>query len=372
VPAANLFEEILDAPDRDRCPGARPCISWKEDDEPEFLAQVKELARARIQLSRRGVDHGGVAVLDLYEPDVDTIEARWAEARPIVLHGCVAPGLPHAEVELAENLRRPGGLLSLAARGAPFFRPLREVEEVDDAERDLSKVLVGCEDEEVDDLWLKVSRLSTHPADESLRLRVSHGAEIRDDASPDRLRNTLASLLAQAVLPGTELVHEDSRLPELLERMTDGPVLLTQHIGYWNAPEGGALFHHDAFDEPWSDRQLGVLYAQLHGRTLWLALPIEELAGRLFELAEWLETELPVPPDEVLHELATPGCGRLAWMVNRPELTGLLADAGHAFLLEPGDAILLPNHGYERTCMHSVFCASPEVTFGLSMALRRG
>ena len=33
-------------------------------------------------------------------------------------------------------------------------------------------------------------------------------------------------------------------------------------------------------------------------------------------------------------------------------------------------ADLLPNHGLEATCMHSVFCASPRPTYALSMAIR--
>jgi hypothetical protein len=57
--------------------------------------------------------------------------------------------------------------------------------------------------------------------------------------------------------------------------------------------------------------------------------------------------------------------------VNRgPEFTAWLADAGHAALLGPGDAILLPNHGLRRTAMHSVFCAGEEVAYGLSLAIR--
>jgi len=57
--------------------------------------------------------------------------------------------------------------------------------------------------------------------------------------------------------------------------------------------------------------------------------------------------------------------------VNRgPEFTAWLADAGHAAILAPGDAILLPNHGLTRTAMHSVFCASDETAYGLSFAIR--
>ena len=53
-----------------------------------------------------------------------------------------------------------------------------------------------------------------------------------------------------------------------------------------------------------------------------------------------------------------------------PEFTSFLADAGHAYILEAGDAILLPNHGYTRTAMHSVFCASEEAGYSLSLAVR--
>ena len=71
-------------------------------------------------------------------------------------------------------------------------------------------------------------------------------------------------------------------------------------------------------------------------------------------------------------ELALPGCGRLAALVNRgPEFTAFLADAGHAAFLEAGDAIYLPNHGLERTAMHSVFHAGSHTGLGLSLALRR-
>ena len=70
-------------------------------------------------------------------------------------------------------------------------------------------------------------------------------------------------------------------------------------------------------------------------------------------------------------ELGLPGCGRLAALVNHgPEFSALLADAGHAALLQPGDAILLPNHGPARTALHSVFCAGEETGYALSLAIR--
>jgi hypothetical protein len=158
------------------------------------------------------------------------------------------------------------------------------------------------------------------------------------------------------------------------------------------------LFHHDAFDEDAGGGQLGVLFLQLSGSTAWLALSIEDLAERVRELVlaiedegalDWLPAQLYGRRDArdgggfgavarlardrvaLVRELGLPGLGRLGPLVNRgPEVTGFLADGGHALVLEPGDALLLPNHGLARTAMHSVFCASDEVTYALSLALR--
>src|SRR6185436_19937012 len=128
---------------------------------------------------------------------------------------------------------------------------------------------------------------------------------------------------------------------------------------------------------------------QLTGRTAWLALSIRDLARRAGEFVACLsEGELPwvaaqLFPDEsarkriatlvsdseaCIAELAKPACGALAALVNRgPEFTAWLADSGHAALLAPGDAILLPNQGLRRTAMHSVFCADDDVSYGLSL-----
>jgi hypothetical protein len=77
-------------------------------------------------------------------------------------------------------------------------------------------------------------------------------------------------------------------------------------------------------------------------------------------------------PDRLRRELSRPGCGVLGPLVERgPEFTSFLADSGHGCVLRAGDAILLPNFGLSRTCMHSVFCAGDEVGYSLSMAMRR-
>ncbi len=295
-------------------------------------------------------------------------------------------------------------LTGLAPELAPDFVARSGNVRLFDADRDLERVLfasipparLGKRGRKVDDLWVKSSWLSDAENDGSLRVRVAFGRERDDDASGDLLRHRLVADLASRLFPESALVSANPALVQIVERMIGEPALFTQHIAYWNAPEGGALFHHDAFaeDEEESGRpgQLGVCYVQLSGRTAWLALSIEDLAVRVREFVECLaEGELPwvsaqlfpneaarkriealVQYDDALvRELARPGCGLFAALVNRgPEFTAWLADAGHAAVLSPGDAILLPNHGLARTAMHSVFCAGDEVAYALSLAIR--
>jgi hypothetical protein len=388
------------SPDRDVVPDARPVVSFRDDDEPGFLAEIERRALARVALRRRGVDHGLVAELDPHgllppRPRRRRREAirseRWCAARPIALPG-VAEGAARAArgaSGLARRLAHPESLAAwLHERSGSALRLDASPAELFDPERDVVRARVLAPGiAPADDVWIKVGRLSTFAGDRSLRLRISFGREGKDDASADERRHLLVAELAARVVPGAAELAGEAELRAALERLCARPVLLTQPIAYWNAPEGGARFHHDAFAQ---GGQLGVLFAQLAGRTAWLALSIEDLGARVRELLEALaEGELPwlrdaleprAPLSELaalaagraslLAELALPDCGRFEALVNAPEATGYLADAGHALILGPGDALLLPNHGLERTAMHSVFCASRETTYGLSLAIR--
>ncbi len=203
------------------------------------------------------------------------------------------------------------------------------------------------------------------------------------------------------MLPETAIATANPVLVQLVEKLAGEAVLFTQALAYWNAPGGGALFHHDAFVEDAADhgafRQLGVCYVQLSGATAWLALSTDDLATRIVEFADALdEGELPwvraqifetrgapfvggwkrfrallADGERLRREIARPGCGALGPIVDRgPEFTAFLADAGHGAILRAGDAILLPNSGLEKTCMHSVFCAGDDVAYSISLAMR--
>ncbi|MEM9382656.1 MAG: hypothetical protein AAGB93_22070 [Planctomycetota bacterium] len=414
-PDGQLFA-LLGAPDRDRCPGARPVVSVDEGDDRAYIDEAQSVCVAAPRLVRRGAFHGDwVELHDAFafvpRDPLATLAQRFEEARPIVLHDA----LPDEALDAAagsgstdawyEVLREPGGLSDLLEDRArsigPEFRATGVREPAARDERDVESIGVAWRapagrptrgPAEVDDLWAKAQRLSTHPDDASVRVRLSFGREIEDDASRDRTRHGLVAELAARLFPEAAAIHADSELTGLLGEWIGGRPLFTQAIAYWNAPGGGALFHHDAFDEPPRGSQRGVLYAQLTGSTAWLALSIQDLRARAAEFLEllaegtfpWLVEErfggaegvrellaLARDADRGLAELALPGSGRLGSVVDQgPEFTSLLADAGHAYVLGPGDLIVLPNHGLARTCMHSVFCAEEDVGFSLSLAIR--
>lgn len=429
-PLDELFIAILGDADRDRCPLARPVISYAPDDEEEYLRSIETAAVRAVSLERRGALHGEWAELDParlppalrgdLDPDEREYEAelarRWHASRPIVLHGVLRPLLAPfgSELEAADDVReelsREGGLRRFLDANAsvlePSFRAIGRRATLVDKERDIERVLLESfapngRGRPIEDLWLKTSWLSTHEDDASLRLRFSFGSERDDDASRDILRHRLVAEIAARLLPESAAVTEHPGLVPLLEHLCGESVLLTQHIAYWNAPNGGALFHHDAFAEDELDggtwRQFGVCYAQLTGTTAWLALSTEDLARRVAEFgAALLEGEMPwvraqlldgpkaaMPgglerfrallgdPAAMVSELGLPGQGTLGPLVNRgPEFTSFLADAGHAYVVDAGDVILLPNHGPRDTCLHSVFCASDATAYSLSLALR--
>jgi hypothetical protein len=130
------------------------------------------------------------------------------------------------------------------------------------------------------DLWAKLSWISRDPRDDSLRVRFSFGSELHSDWQRDARRAAFADALAEAAFPECGVLARNRPALTLLARATGGPVRLSERILFANAPGGGAAFHHDAETE-----QLGVAYAQLAGRTAWLALPKRELAAALCELA---------------------------------------------------------------------------------------
>ncbi len=405
APEPSLFDEIVFAPDRERVPGALPVVSCDPGDDPAYLAAIGAVETRRVELRRRGRDHGSWAELDLSASGIDPrreiltpelARERWEAARPLLLPGIVtdvAEACGPEGLALGERLREPAALgawLAEARGTLPDGLTLADGDAPDDDERTLARRVLARADGP--DPWLKSARLSTHDDDRSLRLRVSFGAEVDDDASTDEASHRVVTRVAEALVPGALRLGLAPALSGRLTELLGGEPLLTQQIAYWNAPDGGALMHHDAFDAPENGGQRAVVYTQLAGTTAWLALSLADLADRVDEFcehlaeggAEWLRREL-FPDRRDLdrslarvrsraafeRELAEPGQGRFGPLVGHPEFTAFLADCGHALLVDAGDVLVLPSHGLVRCAMHSVWCASDAPTYALSAALRR-
>jgi len=409
----SLFEEILGAPDRDHCPGATPVVSYRTDDDSEFLSEIDARARSRVTLERRGVWHGDIAeveaagiVPDLGMPHAAVRAQRWHTGRPILLPAIVNTAdfgdLIGARRRLHDELKEPGGLREFLKSRAEYFEPKFTIQgrqqRLSDP-RDIERVGLNWRLDDANpssprmkDLWVKSGWLSDRDDDESLRMRVSFGREVDDDASRDVRKHRRVTELVEALLPEAALLHDHEELTGTVEGLSGSATFFTQHIAYWNAPGGGALFHHDAFAEESVGGQRGVCFVQMSGRTAWLALSIEDLTRRVIEFLGYMEEgDLSWVKQQVFksqgdfekvlrwakrfkrleRELSKPGCGILGALVNRgPEFSSFLADAGHAYVLHPGDVLLLPNHGYSCTAMHSVFCAGEDPGYALSMAIR--
>ncbi|MEZ5974796.1 MAG: hypothetical protein R3E96_08110 [Planctomycetota bacterium] len=301
-----LLADLLLAPDRADAPGQTPITALTGEESEEELAPYRPWILETIELERRGVLHGAwlhwrdEARASVPPAPVPAIWSKlWHEAEPIPLPGW-APPVPREQCETWHAmLREPAGLRRLlgerqTALGADFA-PGRDLVRVD-RDRDLARQSIGREG----DLWVKVGRLSTFEGDASLRVRHSFGHEVHDDASRDIERHRAVTEIARRLWPFVGRLPEADEWSQRLADWIGGPVLRTQHIVYFNAPNGGALWHHDGFDEPKpAGGAVCSTCLQLSGRTAWLACSIDSLARRVREFLEILEQgDLPWVMDE--------------------------------------------------------------------------
>ncbi|MCA9003531.1 MAG: hypothetical protein KDB61_16520, partial [Planctomycetes bacterium] len=220
----------------------------------EELDKLRPWIRDVVSLQRRGVDHGDWAIL---RPEAWTSEGgysrdllfdeRWFEARPIPMPGFLGElESPDASRARYETLAGTKGLRALLSQNlerlGETFAPGSNMHLADES-RDLERIKLGVDH----DLWAKLGRLSNHKNDASLRLRFSFGKEREDDASRDIVRHRLVTEIAESLLPGARAMRDHGELARRWQRWVGGTMLPTQHIAYFNAPDGGALWHHDAF-----------------------------------------------------------------------------------------------------------------------------
>src|SRR3569623_3819129 len=259
--------------------------------EAEALAAHRGWGRATL-LRRRGAALAWVAERQRpAPPDALQLRSAWLAARPLLL-----PVFAAAEVEQqAEHIRAALALYEAvldgdsaaecfeqplyAVRLAPRFEMLATTEDEGDPQEIETNEFDAMEaGEPVDEnLWVKLSWLSIEEDDASLRFRFSFELVGYEDVAADRQRHQAAAELTEALFPESAVISANARLPALLAQvLATERLAYVERIVYFTAPNGGAQFHQDV-----ERGHLGVVFAQMHGRTGWLTLPKEMLMNEI-------------------------------------------------------------------------------------------
>lgn len=332
-------------------------------------------------------------------PTAAAARAAWQRSQPVLLPQMAASPLPAHQADIAaaqalmtavlegEDIEQRLRQADYAARLAPQFDLLGASFDEGDPQE-----IVKLEFDALDDgtlvaenLWVKLSWLSFEEDDASLRFRFSFGLENFEDVAADPLRQHYAAALTDALFPESAVISANTRLHAFLREMLGGrDFSYVERIVYFNAPEGGAQFHNDV-----ERGHLGVVFAQLSGRTAWLALSTEQLLdairgflaapeadGLLRATIRHAKTRAALiaiaqDRDALAEALNRHDNDPVERLLNRtPAFTRRLIDAGHAFILHPGDVILLPQEDAGRCAWHAVYCLDDEPGEALSFAIR--
>ncbi len=306
---------------------------------------AQDAPRGASRLVRRGVEHGFLWRSSKM-PTVANVQSRWVRDEPVLLSAAldvesVRGGIRNT-LDFFRRVRR-GGVLEPTLRhrlgGQAGYELVGVSVDVGD-EREIEKVHVDSRAAE--DLFAKLSWVSNDETDSSLRVRFSFGSERLDDWYGDDQRAREADRLAAAVFPECAAFDGHRSLRRLLTRLVGSGMRMSERIVYSNAPGGGAVFHHDAEMD-----QRGVVYGQLAGRTLWLALPKRALSDLVAKRGQ--------SAGEALRQLDQPSAALRRRLNSDPRFTATLVEAGHAYVLTPGDVLLLPSRGVDDVAWHSVF-----------------
>jgi hypothetical protein len=313
--------------------------------------------RTVLPLRRRGVDFGHVVRVGAAPPDTAAAARLWRAGEAVFLPGVLGDGPRRHAAAIArslamfERLRRGGRFLDElehALAGDPDLRYAGSTVDRADA-RQIERVFVDAgpgDAPRARDLWAMLAWIADDQHDRSLRIRFSSGKEqLEEWQLQSESTAAWADEFAARAFPECRAVTGCAPLQRRLGALLQRPFRLSERIVYNNAPGGGAVFHHDA--EP---AQLGVAFSQLDGHTAWFALARPRLAALLVRAGHC--ADLP----RALAALDRGGDARIWHVLNRDvAFARRLSAHGAMFLLRPGDGILLPSHGTELCCWHSVF-----------------
>jgi len=334
-------------------------------------------------LRRRGHDLGAVRALDAPpDPGVEEAARRWHADAPCLLPGWVDAAAFAADIATAHELMEKTlatGRLEPGLDASPWRERLAShfaLMAVSPEEHDpqaIEKAYFDATAPETDDggdVWCKASWLSFDEEDASLRFRFSFGMEGFEDVAADPARQRQAARLCEALFPESRAITGNARIRALFAAIVGGEPAFVERIVYFNAPNGGAQFHHDV-----ERGHAGVIYAQMSGETFWLAcgkpVLMAELAAFARARPEAVAAALPDAPDDLAALLDAPDHDLLEAVLDRSaDFVHWMCERGHAFILRPGDALLLPQRDLARCVWHSVFCLGSDPGEGLSFAVR--
>jgi len=322
-------------------------------------------------LRRRGAVLGHAVELERILPTTAQAKARWDAGEPVFLPGILgdAPARHDAPIRaclrMFDRLRAGGSFLDeLEGRigDDPDLRYAGSTVDKNDT-REVERVFVDAElagATVAKDLWAKLAWIANDESDRSLRIRFSAGLEqLEEWMTATDLTAGWVDQFALRAFPECRAILGCEPLRALLATLIPRPHRLSERILYNNAPDGGAVFHHDA--EP---GQLGVCFSQLEGSTAWLTLSKRRLARLLVRVGFARDERI------AMQALDDTDDERLWRLLNRDEaFTAQLAAHGALFVLHAGDSILLPSHGIDDVAWHSVLALGSKPSLAHSYGL---
>ena len=332
-------------------------------------------------------------------PGLDVARAAWQAAQPILLPGFIADDIPGHQQDIAQATSLMQAVLDgedceellqqepYAGRLAPRFELLAATYDEGDPQEIVKLEFDVMQGDELiaENLWIKLSWLSFAEHDGSLRFRFSFGMENYEDVAADPQRQAYAAALTEALFPESAVISANTRLQHFLREVLQAKDLVyVERIVYFNAPDGGAQFHHDV-----ERGHLGVVFAQLSGRTAWLTLSTEQLLDAIQHFLAQPDADegmaKTIKLKKTRGELVKLAADRAALadylnrhdndpleqLINRtPAFIRQLIDLGHAYILNPGDVILLPQQDAAHCAWHAVYCLDDSPGEALSFAIR--
>ncbi|MDQ7002639.1 MAG: hypothetical protein Q9N02_08160 [Ghiorsea sp.] len=353
-----------------------------------------------LHLKRRGFDLGLLEQPNQgTSPSAEQVKQAWRQDSAIVLPQLLNQNLQ----EHAENIKKSHVLMQNVLRSCAFIPCLEQSPYLEHLQHNFFIVAASPEEHDeqgiekvyfdafIDDdnttaeeLWCKASWLSFHDEDASLRFRFSWGMEGYEDVSSDPVKQDWAGQLCDAIFPESCLITENKTILAHLSSILGKKPSFVERIVYFNAPNGGAQFHHDV-----ERGHAGVVFAQLSGATFWLTASKPKLMDEIIYFVSNPEHQaaialvLPDPTqqqalsklcqhrDDLSCYMEEPDHEFIEALIDRcPVFVAHMASQGFAHYLQAGDVLLLPQRDLDHCVWHSVFTIGDTPGEALSFAVR--